>query len=371
MSGSDHLISDMVERLFGDHVTGATLEAAESGGFQQDLWDVVEEHGLASMLSASDDDSELGWHQVFMVMRAAGAHCLPLPLGESIAASFLLHRSGLGAQAGRIGLASGSDLRLHQTKGGWSASGLLRRVPWGRNLASVVSSLDHEGEGRIVVVPVAACAVMAGANLVGEPRDELVVEDVPVAVARCAQKPMGTEGFAPDIARQLGALLRAGQMAGAIGAILDTALTYAGERRQFARAIGGFQAVQHQLAVLAEESAAAAVAAEQAFRSVDSGRDHGFAIAVAKIRVGEAAGRVAAIAHQVLGAMGFAREHRLHHATRRLWAWRGEFGAECFWAGRLAQMVIPLGAAGLSPFVTVAQSGAKSEETAPSSPRQS
>ena len=48
--------------------------------------------------------------------------------------------------------------------------------------------------------------------------------------------------------------------------------------------------------------------------------------------VGEAAGTGAAIAHQVHGAMGFTYEHSLHHATRRLWAWREEFGNEAVWA---------------------------------------
>ena len=51
-------------------------------------------------------------------------------------------------------------------------------------------------------------------------------------------------------------------------------------------------------------------------------------VAIAKLRVGEAAGTGAAIAHQVHGAMGFTYEHSLHHSTRRLWAWREEFGNE-------------------------------------------
>ena len=54
------------------------------------------------------------------------------------------------------------------------------------------------------------------------------------------------------------------------------------------------------------------------------------------MRVGEAAGDGAAIAHQVHGAMGFTYEHSLHHFTRRLWAWREEFGNESFWAASSA-----------------------------------
>src|SRR5246127_2783133 len=41
--------------------------------------------------------------------------------------------------------------------------------------------------------------------------------------------------------------------------------------------------------------------------------------AAAKIRVGEAVGKVAEIAHQVHGAIDSTHEHSLHRPTRRLW----------------------------------------------------
>ena len=75
-------------------------------------------------------------------------------------------------------------------------------------------------------------------------------------------------------------------------------------------------------------------------------------VAIAKCRVGEAATTGAAIAHQVHGAMGFTYEHSLHHATRRLWAWREEFGNETHWATQLGHMVAERGADALWPFVT-------------------
>ncbi|NJN51833.1 MAG: hypothetical protein HC809_08730 [Gammaproteobacteria bacterium] len=67
-------------------------------------------------------------------------------------------------------------------------------------------------------------------------------------------------------------------------------------------------------------------------------------VAAAKARVGEAAGIVAEIAHQVHGAMGYTHEHRLHHFTRRLLAWRDEYGRETYWQARLGHEVARLGA---------------------------
>jgi acyl-CoA dehydrogenase len=50
--------------------------------------------------------------------------------------------------------------------------------------------------------------------------------------------------------------------------------------------------------------------------------------------------------------MGFTYEHTLHHATRRLWSWREEFGNETVWAIRLGRMVATQGADRLWPFIT-------------------
>ena len=50
--------------------------------------------------------------------------------------------------------------------------------------------------------------------------------------------------------------------------------------------------------------------------------------------------------------MGFTYEHTLHHATRRLWSWREEFGNETVWATRLGRMVAGQGADQLWPFIT-------------------
>jgi acyl-CoA dehydrogenase len=73
--------------------------------------------------------------------------------------------------------------------------------------------------------------------------------------------------------------------------------------------------------------------------------------ASAKIRVGEAAGEGAAIAHHVLGALGFTQEHVLHRYTRRLWAWRDDFGSESVWAVKLGNLVAAEGADALWPML--------------------
>ncbi len=65
-----------------------------------------------------------------------------------------------------------------------------------------------------------------------------------------------------QLPRELGAVLTAAQMVGALERVLDMTVTFAQQRQQFGRAIGSFQAIQHQLAVMAEQVAAARMEAQ-------------------------------------------------------------------------------------------------------------
>ena len=140
-------------------------------------------------------------------------------------------------------------------------------------------------------------------------------------------------------------------MGGSLERALEYSLQYANERIQFGRPIAKFQAIQHMLALLAGQVAAAGAAADAAIEASCLAPDE-FAVAVAKSRAGEAAGKGAEIAHQVHGAMGYTREHSLHYVTRRLWSWRDEFGNETCWQIRLGRVVAAQGADALWPMLS-------------------
>lgn len=144
---------------------------------------------------------------------------------------------------------------------------------------------------------------------------------------------------ADPIPRALAAVLAAGEMAGALEAVQALTLEYAGSRRQFGREIGRFQAIQHQIAVLAEEAIAARAAAEIAFVGAP-GEVSERRAAVAKIRCGQAAVRVAAIAHAVHGAIGVSEEYALRRYTRRLRELALAQGGETTWAALLGSWAL-------------------------------
>jgi acyl-CoA dehydrogenase len=190
----------------------------------------------------------------------------------------------------------------------------------------------------IALVRQGAGRVTADRNLALEPRDALTFDGAPVV----ATAPTG-DRLSPDTPLVHGAMVRAAQMAGAVESLLEQSVRYATERKQFGRPIGSFQAIQHNLAIVAGHVAAAGIAAENAFRAADRGHP-AFEVAVAKVRAGEAAGVSAGLAHQAHGAIGFTYEHSLHFSTRRLWSWRAEFGSESRWAMRLGRDVAAHGA---------------------------
>ena len=103
-----------------------------------------------------------------------------------------------------------------------------------------------------------------------------------------------------------GALTRIALMAGALDRVYEIAVRHAGERRQFGRPIGSFQAVQQHLVTIAQQVALAGVAADATAR-----RPGGFEIAAGKLLANRAALSAGRAAHQVLGARGTTREHPL------------------------------------------------------------
>jgi acyl-CoA dehydrogenase len=132
-------------------------------------------------------------------------------------------------------------------------------------------------------------------------------------------------------------------------------VAYANDRIAFERPIAKFQAIQHSLAQLAGEVAAAVAAsgsAADAIAHVQSFDDQIFLEAAsAKIRSAEAAEKGAAIAHQVHGAIGFTNEHILHRFTLRMLAWRDDFGNESHWAVELGRKVAAGGADAFWPLL--------------------
>lgn len=351
MSETRTLLAETCARLFADLVSADSLREAEAGNWPGGLWTALEENGLTRpLVPETQGGVGVSWQDAAPILHAAGYHSAPVPLTETIVASWLLAQAGEAVPEGAIALAADNPLALGGLAGDRRVSGILDRVPWGRVAAHILAVAEQGGQPMLVLLAQDSGTAEADLNIGRDPRDGLTFDGaVPSLITELPA------GMGADALLVYGALARSVQMAGAAAAVLDHCVRYAGEREQFGRPLARFQAIQHQLAGLATEAAAAQIAAQTACRAADlidlaGGLD--FEVATAKIRTGEAAGKAAAIGHQVHGAIGFTDEYRLHYLTRRLWAWRSEFGAESYWSERLGRAVMAHGADRLWPDIT-------------------
>jgi acyl-CoA dehydrogenase len=229
-------------------------------------------------------------------------------------------------------------------------SGRARGVPFARAAKQIAVLASGAGGVSIALVDAAKVKIEAGLNLGGDNSDTVTFDKVEPITIKPAAK-----GFDQEKLMLMGCVVRSLQIAGSLESMLDISVRYSNERVAFEKKISKFQAVQHNLARLAGESAAALAAATSAADALANAAAFDDAVyleaAAAKIRCSEAAEKGGAIAHQVHGAIGFTIEHILHRYSLRALAWRDDFGSESYWAVELGKRVASRGADELWPLV--------------------
>ncbi len=322
---------------------------------RMDAWKALTEAGFASV-GGTGLDGDIAFEDAVAVVRRAAYHTLDYPVGDFIMARRIAARAGLASPEERFTFAPSrtpGSIELYragdgamQLRGATQDTG----ITFSRLL---VDCVDEQGRESLAIVQEADITQILHHRTPTSPTS--LATPVYLADRAHTRRPAhGLHRRMPNAHRRLieeGALLRAVQMAGAMDRVLEHALTWVNDRVQFGKPIAKHQAVQHLMAQLAEEVAAASAAVDFAVEASSVKPDR-FAIAVAKARAGEAAGKAANIAHAVFGAMGFTREHTLHNATRRLWAWRNEFGSETYWQGEIGRRIASGGGASLWPTLT-------------------
>lgn len=294
---------DAFDRLLARLLTPADVRRIEADG--DALWAELSTSGfLDALVPEAAGGAGLSMSEVGPLIQSLGRHAAPLPIAETMQARQLLRAAGRAVPAGPIALATA----------GTEARELL--VPGGRHAEATLVQIADSA----MLVP------LAGATATGVVGDDAVRLVLPEAAERFSLPE------AVDL-RTLAATIRTAQIAGAAARVLDMTVAYANDRHQFGKPIGRQQAVQQQLAVMAEDMVATRLAAELACAAGDAGSWH--AAAAAKTVVSTAAARIAATAHAVLGAIGISAEHDLQLYTRRLHAWRLADGSDAYWAGRL------------------------------------
>lgn len=297
MSDNTSMIADAVSRMLADSALG-------SAEFDTALWRTLSESGVPRLLRPeSEGGAGNACRDVAEVLQAVGRHGATVPLADSLVAHALLSRAGIDpADEAPI------ELQINGPDGApdpaFEASRALPRAV---------------GAHRLVVDPWGRAAQCEWRPASGSSRTFELAE--------------------VDWVEALIALTGAAVITGAMRRAFDLTLEWAGTRVQFGRPIGQFQAVQHALALAAEEIAASRAALDWAAADLEAGRTMP-AAQIARARSAEAAGKVAAITHQAHGAIGFTAEYELYRYTRLMWLWRDRWGDETHWQAVLGQAAL-------------------------------
>jgi acyl-CoA dehydrogenase len=341
------MLLETADRFFGERCGREIVNGVEKGVWPGDFWKEIEEMGLP-LIAVSEDkggvDGTLA--DMLALLRLSGSHAVPVPLAETALANMLVSVAGGTPASGPSTLALGT-----LTLNGNRLSGSVARVPFASVAERFVTVVNMGGKSMVAVVKHDNAKIADTPSHAGEPYGT-------VGFDNAACEFVGASPVSIERAYELAALVRAMQMAGAADKILATTVEYCKQRVQFGRPISTFQAIQHMLAELASCVAATIASAEAASRDADEGglaEGGSFSIAAAKTQASDFAQRIAAIAHQSMGAMGFTHEHILHHYTRRLWVWRRDFGSETFWGEKIGAAFAKAGPDALWPGLTASK----------------
>jgi acyl-CoA dehydrogenase len=348
---SENIVVETAEKIFADLADAQTVNNDKKGAWKAPLWQALSEAGLPlSWVAEEFGGSGASLAEGFGVLGAAGRFAIAVPLAETMLAGWLLAQARISSPEGEMTVAPASPKDRITLNADGSLSGRARGVPFAK-AAKHIAVLANGGNGlSIALVKAGDCRIEAGLNLGGDNNDTVTLDKVkPVAI-----KP-APKGFDQNNLMLMGGVARSLQIAGALESMLEISVRYSNERVAFEKKISKFQAVQHNLAKLAGESAAALAAATSAADAIANAKSFDDAVFLeavsAKIRCSEAAEKGGGIAHQVHGAIGFTIEHILHRYSLRALAWRDDFGSESFWAVELGKLVAARGADELWPLV--------------------
>ena len=351
MAESENIVVATAEKIFTDLADAQTINRDKNGAWKAPLWQALTEAGLPlSWVSEDCGGSGASLAEGFGVLGAAGRFAIAVPLAETMLAGWLLAQARISSPEAEMTVAPAGPKDRITLHADGSLSGRARGVPFAKAAKHIAVLASGSGGFSIALVDAVKVRIEAGLNLAGDDSDAVSFDHVqPVAI-----KP-APKGFDQTTLMLMGGVARSLQIAGAMESMLDISVRYSNERVAFEKKISKFQAVQHNLARLAGETAAAMTAASSAADTIANAASFDDAVfleaTAAKIRCAEAAEKGAAIAHQVHGAIGYTLEHILHRFTMRALAWRDDFGSESYWAVELGKRVAARGADELWPLV--------------------
>ncbi|VIO67547.1 acyl-CoA dehydrogenase family protein [Bradyrhizobium ivorense] len=365
------MLRDSARGLISDKAPVAHLRGLRDGkdatGFSRELWTTFAEMGFSGLLVPEQfGGSGLGCVEAGIVMEEIGRTLMPSPfLATSVLAASALARGGSAAQKAQhlpkisdgsllaaLAIDEGAKHRPLQTRlaatrsgNGFKLSGDKAFVVDGHTADLLIvaarsagSAGDKDGLTLFLVDPKAkGLAVERTAMVDSHNAARIVFDNVEVN----ADSVLGEvdQGFALlEGVLNIGRGAVASEMVGLSEEVFGRTVAYLKERKQFGKAIGEFQALQHRAAQLYIDIEITRAAVLKALQALDAGVDKaGTAVAVAKARAGTTATLAVQEGVQMHGGMGMTDQFDIGFFMKRARVCQELFGDSNFHADQLAR----------------------------------
>jgi alkylation response protein AidB-like acyl-CoA dehydrogenase len=366
------MLRDSARGLISDKAPVAHLRQLRDGkdatGFSRDLWRAFAEMGFSGLLVPEEfGGSGLGCVEAGVVMEEIGRTLMPSPfLSTAVVAASALARGGSAAQksehlpkisAGSLLAALAVDegakhrplrtnMQAVRSGNGFKLNGAKAFVVDGHTADLLIVAArtaggagERDGLTLFLVDPKTRGIETERTAMVDSHNAARIVFD---NVEVNADGVLGEvdQGFALlegvlDIGR--GAV--ASEMVGLSEEVFGRTVSYLRERRQFGKAIGEFQALQHRAAQLYIEIEITRAAVLKALQTLDANFENaGSAVAVAKARAGSTATLAVQEGVQMHGGMGMTDQFDIGFFMKRARVCQELFGDSNFHADQLARM---------------------------------
>ncbi len=333
------LFDSAVKLLEAGNVKERLLRANGDEPFPDETWRAIVAAGWALTLVPEDDGGlGLGHVELGAICKAAGRRLCRGPLLDHLVTVPLLLR------------AASPDLRTRLRRG-LDGSGLIVLAeapaePWGRGLRAVTlnrgrlhGSIDLVPFGMQateIVVPAMhgdtpTLVLVDAATVTREPAPS---QDPSLALARVridravsdTDVLAGGQGALDELHATL-RLMAGAELSGVAAELVDMSVAHAKVREQFGRPIGGFQALRHVIAKMAQRASSLESLVDAALADADADPSRRVELGMLAKAYGANVGRsVAEDALQVHGGIGFTAEYPLHLYMRRTLTYQGFLG---------------------------------------------
>ena len=294
------------------------------------VWSSLSDLGIFAIFPSEDDGGMgLGFTDLALVFEEFGRALVPSSVAASVLASAIIAKFGTAQQRGLLAaLADGSarmtpavvdpmngpGTKVERNGDTWRLTGrkiLVCEAASADNLL-IVASLD--GQPTLCL----ARSAQAGIGLSEEKTLDLGSKWYAVTFDAVDVELVGGRD-AVEYLHDAGAVLSALQMTGIAARALDEALGYVGQRVQFDKIIGSFQAIKHRCADLAVDVETCRSVAYYAAWGLDEAEasERRRAASMAKSWCGEKAARACNESIQLHGGTGFTWDLGLHLFLRR------------------------------------------------------